>query len=85
MFTTLSTIVYTLFYYIFSLYDSEFISLLSDSDDDDLDANFQEALQASLDQAADGSHVSSQTKYIMVDHKCAYLVPSIVFIGRSII
>ena len=37
------------------LYDKEFISLQSDSDDDDLDASFQKAIQASLDQAADGS------------------------------
>lgn len=60
-----------LYFTIFSpLYVREFISLLSDSSDDDLDANFQEAIQASLEQTTDGSDVSSHTKYIIIVNMC---------------
>ena len=68
-------LLFALYFTIFSpLYVREFISLLSDSSDDDLDANFQEAIQASLEQATDGSHVSSHTKYAIIDCKHVHIL-----------
>ena len=40
-----------------------------------LDANFQEAIQASFDQTTDRSHVSSQTKYVILDSKHILFLP----------